>query len=33
MRDQGIAAKMARKFRVTMDSHEGLPIAENLLDK
>lgn len=33
MRDRGIAAKTARKFRVTTDSRHGLPIAENLLDR
>jgi putative transposase len=33
MRDQGIAAKTARKFRVTTDSRHGLPIAENLLER
>jgi putative transposase len=33
MRDKGIAAKTARKFRVTTDSNHGLPIAENVLDR
>jgi putative transposase len=33
MRNHGIAAKTARKFRVTTDSNHGLPIAENVLDR
>lgn len=34
MRDQGIVAKSARKFRVTTtDSNHDLPVAENLLDR
>jgi len=33
MHDNGIAAKTARKFRVTTDSNHGLPIAENVLDR
>jgi transposase InsO family protein len=34
MRQEGIAAKTARKFRVlTTDSNHGLPIAENLLHR
>jgi transposase InsO family protein len=34
MRDHGIVAKSARKFRVTTtDSHHDLPVAENLLDR
>jgi transposase InsO family protein len=33
MREGGIAAKTARKFRCTTDSNHGLPVAENLLDR
>jgi putative transposase len=33
MRDHGIRAKTARKFRCTTDSNHGLPVAENLLDR
>ncbi len=34
MRDHGIVAKSARKFRVTTtDSNHDLPVAENLLDR
>ncbi len=33
MRDQGIAAKTARKFRCTTDSNHDLPTAENILDR
>jgi putative transposase len=33
MRDNGIAAKTARKFRQTTDSNHDLPVAENLLDR
>jgi putative transposase len=33
MRDNGIAAKTARKFRCTTDSNHALPVAENLLDR
>jgi len=33
MRDQGIAAKTARKFRCTTDSNHDLPVADNLLDR
>jgi transposase InsO family protein len=33
MRDRGIAAKTARKFRCTTDSNHDLPVAENLLDR
>jgi len=33
MRDNEIAAKTARKFRCTTDSHHDLPVAENLLDR
>jgi len=34
MRDNGIAAKTARKFRcTTTDSNHDLPVAENLLDR
>ncbi len=34
MREAGIAAKTARKFRrTTTDSDHGLPVAENLLDR
>jgi len=33
MRDHGIRAKTARKFRRTPDSDHGLPVAENLLDR
>jgi putative transposase len=34
MRDQGIAAKTARKFRcTTTDSNHDLPVADNLLDR
>jgi transposase InsO family protein len=31
MRDNGIAAKVAKKFRCTTDSNHDLPVAENLL--
>jgi putative transposase len=33
MRDAGIAAKTARKFRCTTDSNHDLPVADNLLDR
>jgi putative transposase len=33
MRDHGIAAKTARKFRCTTDSNHKLPVADNLLDR
>ena len=33
MRDHGIHAKTARKFRCTTDSNHDLPIADNLLDR
>ncbi len=33
MRDHGIRAKTARKFRCTTDSDHGLPVADNLLDR
>ena len=33
MRDSGIRAKTARKFRCTTDSNHDLPVAENLLDR
>jgi putative transposase len=33
MREAGIAAKTARKFRHTTDSNHGRPVAENLLDR
>ena len=33
MRDNGIAAKTARKFRCTTDSNHDLPVAANLLDR
>jgi putative transposase len=33
MRDEGIAAKTARKFRCTTDSDHDLPVADNLLDR
>jgi len=33
MRDNGIAAKTAKKYRCTTDSNHGLPVAENLLDR
>jgi putative transposase len=33
MRQQGIAAKTKRKFRVTTDSNHDHPVAENLLDR
>ena len=33
MRDNGIRAKTARKFRRTTDSNHDLPVAENLLDR
>lgn len=33
MRDHGIAAKTARKFRCTTDSNHHLPTAENILDR
>jgi putative transposase len=33
MRDHGIAAKTARKFRCTTDSNHDLPVAANLLDR
>jgi transposase InsO family protein len=33
MRDHGIAAKTARKFRRTTDSNHDLPVAENLLGR
>ena len=33
MRDHGIRAKAARKFRCTTDSDHDLPVADNLLDR
>jgi putative transposase len=33
MRDEGIRAKSARKFRNTTDSNHSLPVAENVLDR
>ena len=33
MRDDGIRAKTARKFRCTTDSDHDLPVADNLLDR
>jgi putative transposase len=33
MRDAGIAAKTARKFRCTTDSNHDLPVVDNLLDR
>ena len=33
MRDHGIRAKTARKFRCTIDSNHDLPVAENLLGR
>ena len=33
MRQNGIAAKTARRFRRTTDSNHGLPVADNLLDR
>jgi len=33
MREAGIAAKTAEKFRYTTDSNHGLPVAENLLGR
>ena len=33
MRDHGIAAKTAKKFRCTTDSDHDLPVADNLLDR
>jgi putative transposase len=33
MRDAGIAAKTARKFRCTTDSNHDLPVADNILDR
>jgi putative transposase len=33
MRDDGIRAKSARKFRNTTDSNHSLPVAENVLDR
>jgi transposase InsO family protein len=33
MRDNGIAAKAAKKYRCTTDSDHDLPVAENLLDR
>jgi putative transposase len=33
MRDNGIVAKTAKKFRCTTDSNHGLPVADNLLDR
>jgi putative transposase len=33
MRDDGIRAKSARKFRHTTDSNHALPVAENVLDR
>ena len=33
MRESGIQAKTARKFRCTTDSKHDLPVAENLLDR
>ena len=33
MRENGIVAKTARKFRCTTDSNHDLPVAENLLNR
>jgi transposase InsO family protein len=33
MHDNGIVARMARKFRCTTDSNHNLPVAENVLDR
>src|SRR5438270_12931863 len=33
MRENGLAAKTARKFRCTTDSNHDLPVAPNLLDR
>jgi putative transposase len=33
MRENGLAAKTARKYRCTTDSNHDLPVAENLLDR
>ncbi|OWK40804.1 Mobile element protein [Fimbriiglobus ruber] len=33
MRDAGIAAKTARKYRPTRDSNHPLPVAANVLDR
>ena len=33
MRDNGIRAKTARKFRCTTDSNHDLPVADNVLDR
>jgi putative transposase len=33
MRDNGIRAKSARKFRITTDSNHSLPVAANVLDR
>jgi transposase InsO family protein len=33
MRDNGIQAKTARKFRCTTDSNHALPVADNVLDR
>lgn len=33
MREKGIAAKTARRFRCTTNSNHGLPVADNLLDR
>jgi putative transposase len=33
MRENGIAAKTAKKFRCTTDSNHDLPVADNLLDR
>src|SRR6516165_9979136 len=33
MRENGIAAKIAQKFRCTTDSNHDLPVADNLLDR
>lgn len=33
MREAGIRAKTAKKFRCTTDSKHGLPVAENVLDR
>ena len=33
MRDDGVRAKSARKFRNTTDSNHSLPVAENILDR
>src|SRR6202163_3709337 len=33
MRDNGIVARSARKFRQTTDSNHDLPVADNLLDR